>query len=73
VGGVARAGGVVKNLTNKLHGEVTRMLTVQSVRERFAAQDAELVGSRPDEIAKMLQSEILRWSEVIRVAGIARQ
>ncbi len=62
-----------RTLTAKLHGEVVKMLTVPAVRERFAAQDAELVGSRPDEFAKMLQGEIQRWSEVIRTAGIARQ
>ncbi len=65
--------GLSKTLLNKLQGEAARMLTVQAVRERFAAQDAELVGSRPDEFAETLQSEIQRWSEVIHMAGIARQ
>ena len=65
--------GLSKALTARLHGEAARMLTVPAVRERFAPQDADLVGSRPDEFAKTLQSEIQRWSEVIRAAGIARQ
>jgi tripartite-type tricarboxylate transporter receptor subunit TctC len=41
-----------------------------AVQERFAPQDAELVGSRPEDFSIMLQSEIQRWAGVIRSAGI---
>lgn len=71
--GLLAPAGLSKTLLNKLHGEVSRILAVPAVQERFVAQDGERVGSRPDEFARMLQSEIQRWSEVIRVAGIARQ
>ncbi len=59
-----------KNILARLHGEVTKMLTVPAVRERFTAQDAELIGSRPEVFAQLLQSEIARWGSVIRAAGI---
>lgn len=29
-----------------------------------------MIGSRPDEFAKVVQSEIRRWREVIQSAGI---
>ena len=54
----------------KLHNEVTKMLAVPVVQERFAAQDAELIGSRPEAFSQLLQSEIKRWAGVIRNAGI---
>jgi tripartite-type tricarboxylate transporter receptor subunit TctC len=69
--GLLAPAGLSKVLTHKLHGEVVKMLAVPAVRERFVAQDAELVGSTPEEFSKMLQSEIQRWAGVIRLAGIA--
>ncbi len=71
--GVLAPAGLSKTLTGKLHGEVLKMLAAPAVQERFAAQDGERVGSTPVEFTKLLHSEIQRWSEVIRVAGIARQ
>ncbi len=71
--GLLAPAGISTVLTGKLHGEVIKMLAAPAVQERFAAQDGERVGSKPDEFAKLLHSEIQRWSEVIRMAGIARQ
>ncbi len=70
--GLLAPAGLSKSLSGKLHGEVVKMLAVPAVRERFVAQDAELVGSRPEEFSKLLQSEISRWAGVIRAAGIAQ-
>ena len=71
--GILAPAGLSKTLTSKLHSEVIKMLAAPPVQERFAAQDGERVGSTPVEFAKLLHSEIQRWSEVIRTAGIARQ
>jgi tripartite-type tricarboxylate transporter receptor subunit TctC len=70
--GLLAPAGLPKTLINKLHGEVVKMLAVPAVQERFAAQDAELVGSRPEVFTKLLGSEISRWAGVIRSAGIAQ-
>ena len=71
--GLLAPAGLSQPLLNKLHGEAVKMLAVPAVRERFAAQDAELAGTRPDQFAALIKSEIQRWSDVIRTAGIARQ
>lgn len=71
--GLLAPAGLSKTLITKLHGEVVKMLAVPAVRERFAAQDAELVGSRPEAFSGMLGGEISRWAGLIRVAGIAQQ
>ncbi len=70
--GLLAPAGLSKALTSKLHGEVVKTLAVHAVQERFAAQDAELVGSRPEVFSGMLGSEISRWAGVIRSAGIAQ-
>ncbi len=68
--GLLAPAGLPKNVMEKLHNEVTKMLAVPVVQERFAAQDAELIGSRPEAFSQLLQSEIKRWAGVIRNAGI---
>jgi tripartite-type tricarboxylate transporter receptor subunit TctC len=68
--GLLAPAGVPKAVMEKLHGEVVKMLAVPAVQERFAAQDAELIGSRPEAFSQLLHSEIQRWAGVIRSAGI---
>jgi tripartite-type tricarboxylate transporter receptor subunit TctC len=41
-----------------------------SVLERFAADDAEGIGSTPEEYAAFIAAEQKRWGEVVRKANI---
>jgi tripartite-type tricarboxylate transporter receptor subunit TctC len=72
-GGVLGPAKLPAAITHKLQGEIARLLVSPAVKERFAAQDAEMIGSRPEAFAKVLQSEIQRWREVIQSAGITAQ
>ena len=69
--GLLAPAGLPQTILARLNGEVTKMLAVAAVRERFVAQDAELIGSPPEAFEQMLAKEIRRWGEVIRAAGIA--
>jgi tripartite-type tricarboxylate transporter receptor subunit TctC len=40
------------------------------VAERFAVDDAEGIGSTPEEYTAFIKSEQARWGEVVRKAGI---
>ena len=68
--GLVGPAGMPRPVVNKLHAEVVKALAVPSVKERFAAQDAELVGSSPKEFSELIRAEVARWAEVIRSAGI---
>jgi len=54
----------------KLHREVVRILALPDVRERFAAQAAEPVGSSPEEFRTYIRSEIDRWAVVSKKANV---
>jgi tripartite-type tricarboxylate transporter receptor subunit TctC len=71
--GLVGPGGMNKTLVNKLHSEVLRTLAIPSVKERFVGQDAEMVGSSPEEFLKLIRNELKLWAEVIELAGITRQ
>jgi len=54
----------------KVRAETSKALADPAVRQWFAAQDADLVGSTPEEFAALIRSELRRWAEVIKTAGI---
>ena len=54
----------------KLNSEVSALLQMPALRERFAAEAAEAGGISSERFAAMIKSEIAKWAKVIRGAGI---
>jgi len=57
-------------IVSKLHREIARILALPEVRERFAAVAAEPVASTPAQFRAHIESEIARWAEVAKHAGL---
>lgn len=57
-------------VVKRLAEESARAMRAQSVRERFAADDALPVGSTPAEFSEFIRTEQARWSEVVVKAKI---
>jgi tripartite-type tricarboxylate transporter receptor subunit TctC len=57
-------------VVKRLAEESARAMRAQSVRERFAADDALPVGSTPAEFSEFIRTEQARWSEVVLKAKI---
>ena len=62
--------GTPKDVVTKINGEIVRMLRMPEVRERMAREGADPVGSTPEEFAKRLASELVKWSKVVNDAGL---
>ena len=57
----------------KLNTEINAIVAMDDVRERLANLGMNPIGKgSPDELARFLQSEIVRWGKVVEAAGIAR-
>jgi len=54
----------------RLAQEAAKAAKTQLVAERFAVDDAEPVGSTPEEYAAFIKREQARWSKVVRTAHI---
>jgi tripartite-type tricarboxylate transporter receptor subunit TctC len=54
----------------RLADEAAKAVKQPSVLERFAADDAEGIGSTPEEYTAFIAAEQKRWSEVVRKANI---
>ena len=57
-------------IINRLHQEIARVLHRPEVRERFLNIQSEVVASTPEQFAATLRSELAKWSNVIKQAGI---
>ena len=57
-------------IIKKLNREISVVMKMPALRERFAAEGVEAGGMSPEELAAMLRSEIAKWSKVVRQAGI---
>ena len=59
-----------RSIVARLHAATLKALAVPSVKDSFTRQGVEPVGSSPEEFAKMLRSEWVKWQKVIKAAGI---
>jgi len=57
-------------IIKRLSDEAAKAARHPSVAARFAADDAEGIGSTPQEYAAFIAAEQARWSDVVRKAGI---
>jgi len=53
----------------KLSQEIARVLRLPDVRERLLVQGMEPVSNTPDDFSKYIQSEISKWSRVVKASG----
>lgn len=68
--GLAAPAGTPKEVVDRLHAELAKMVARPDVREKLAAAGAEAVGAGPADFGKRIESETKRWSDLIRKAGI---
>jgi tripartite-type tricarboxylate transporter receptor subunit TctC len=71
--GVLAPAGTPKAIIDKLNKELVRILRMPDVIAKIRADGAEPVGNTPEEYSKYIRSEVDKWSEISRRAGIKRQ
>lgn len=69
--GLAAPAGTPEPIIRKLNETVNAILAMPDVSERLRALGAQAVGGSPQEFAKYVESEILKWREVIKASGIS--
>jgi len=58
------------HLIVRLHREVTAILRTPEIRNRLAADSAEVVAGSPEQFAEFLKAELVKWAAVVKAAGI---
>ena len=67
--GVFAPAGTPPAVINRLHAEISRIVQVPQVRERFLALGAEPVGSTPEQFAAFYRNEVAKWAKVVKESG----
>ena len=68
--GILSTAGTPRPIIDKLHGEVVRIMKLPEAKDRMANVGFEIVGSTPEEFAKLIREEIPKWTKIVREAGI---
>lgn len=59
-----------RDIVIRLQREVARIVQLPDVKQRFAVDAADAVGSTPEEFTAFLKAETARWTRVVKEAGI---
>jgi tripartite-type tricarboxylate transporter receptor subunit TctC len=59
-----------QSIVTRLHGDAVKAIEDPTIKNRFAAEGAEVVGSSPRDFAKFVSAEITKWKRVVKDAGI---
>lgn len=71
-GAVAPAG-VPRTIVTRLNTELADIMRAPELQEKFIAQGAEPLSGTPEDFAVYIRSEIKKWANVVKLAGIAAQ
>ncbi|MBC7779782.1 MAG: tripartite tricarboxylate transporter substrate binding protein [Proteobacteria bacterium] len=64
--GMLAPNGASPDIVARLHEETVNILRMADVKELFAAQGIEIIGSTPSEFASYIESELAKWAIVVR-------
>ena len=68
--GVHVTAGTSKAIIAKIHAELVKVLALPDVRERMFNLGMEVVGSTPEQLAALVNSDITKWGKVIKESGV---
>jgi tripartite-type tricarboxylate transporter receptor subunit TctC len=71
--GIAVAAGTPRPIVDRLNKVLRAALDTDEVKRRLQQEGAETMPASPEEHAKVIDSEIKKWSELIRSAGIVER
>ncbi len=71
--GLCAPAGTPVPILDKVHADLTALLRVPEIQQRFKDMVIEVAPISRDEFAQFIRSESTRWARVIKAAGIAQQ
>ena len=72
IGAVAPAG-TPAAIVARLNRELVDIMRVPELREKFLKEGAEPQTNSPEQFASYIRSEIAKWAEIVKLAGITAQ
>jgi len=67
--GVVLPAATPKPIISKMHTDIIRLLKMPDVREKLEVQGVEIIASTPEQFAKFISEEIVRWGRAVKLSG----
>ena len=67
--GVVLPAAAPKPIIAKMHADIGRLLKLPDVREKLEVQGVEIIASTPQQFAKFINEEIVRWGKAVKLSG----
>lgn len=67
--GVFVPAGTPPAVINRLHAEISRIVKIPEIRDRFLALGAEPAGTTPAQFAAFFRNEVAKWAKVVKESG----
>jgi tripartite-type tricarboxylate transporter receptor subunit TctC len=72
-GGVLAPAGTPQPVIALLHDRLGKVMALPEVRDKLEKMGVEIVSGTPEQFAGYLQSEIVKWTAVIKAAGVTAE
>jgi tripartite-type tricarboxylate transporter receptor subunit TctC len=67
--GLLAPAGTPPDIVNRIQQETAKALNTPALKERLLAQGASPSGNTPQEFARLIDSEIKKWAQVVKTSG----
>ena len=67
--GFLTAGGTPKPIVDRYNRELVRILNMPHIREQLEKMDFDVVASTPEYFKDWIDTEIVRWGEIVKATG----
>ncbi|HEV7802513.1 MAG TPA: tripartite tricarboxylate transporter substrate binding protein [Burkholderiales bacterium] len=67
--GIVGPAGMPKAIVAKLNGEINKALATPAMKDRFSAMGAEPAIMTPEQFGELIQTEYMKWGDVVRRSG----
>lgn len=67
--GLVAPAGMPRAVITRINAEINRALAEPALQQKLAAIGAEAAGGTPEEFAKFIRSEYVKWGDVVRRSG----
>lgn len=67
--GLLAPAGTPPDIVNRIQQEVAKALNAPAIKEKLLAQGAVPSGNTPEQFAKVIDSEIRKWAQVVKASG----
>ena len=68
--GVWAPAGTPADIVNRVNGELVRIMAMPEIVAKFAALGAEVQTGTPQELSRLVASEVVKWKKVVQIACV---